>query len=124
MIQGIILEDSPEKFNFRLSNEIAKGLLQCGETNTILTQLKEADADLVEDYILMNFQRADGQYVFYGEFYQRREIYEKIKPYCKGFNISIVPKERKGIGNQEPDEQVKQRFGYINYTEINNIFKE
>lgn len=120
MIERIILATCQEEYAYKLANELIKGLIMAGDTNTLLVQTKEAPMDFIHE-LVDNYKRADGQYVFNAEFMTREEVLNKIKEFCKCVNLSILPKNRK---LNEDDESVKQRFGYIEYTEIKQIWKE
>lgn len=117
-LQGLILAKDEQEFAAKLTAFIANAAYKIATTQmpkVMAIQFKEASPQNIDDFIFMNFCRADGQFVFNGEFYTHNELYEKIKPFCKGISISIVTKD---LGNTYHEEEFNKRFGFINYKEI------
>lgn len=117
-LQGLILAEDEQEFAVKLTDFIANVAYKIATTQmpkVMAIQFKEANPENIDDFIFRNFCRADGQFVSNGEFYTHNELYEKIKPFCKGISISIVPKD---LGNEDHEEEFNKRFGFINYKVI------
>lgn len=79
------------------------------DTDMMLVQYKDIDrVDL--DGFLDCFRRTDGQYVFNGYFYYRKELEKIVNPYCKEMCISVVPKISK---NNKDFIDPKNNYGYL-----------
>lgn len=116
---NIIAEDE-NQFSYKLQNatmKIFNDIAKNGIGNIVAIQFKEVEPCFIADYIDMFFRRADGQYVYRGNFVRRKEIEEKLNKYSRELSVSIVPKDL-GKGLRE-EKEYKERFGYINITKVN-----
>lgn len=115
LYKAIILAYSKDMFTFTVASYMKKFMDDFNiDTDMMLVQYRDIDrVDL--DGFLDCFRRTDGQYVFNGDFYYRKELEKIVSPYCKEMCISVVPKMPKNNGDFIG---TKKDYGYLTVATI------